>query len=64
MSLKITVDADLCQGHGVCESEAPEVFRVGDDRQVELLDPAPPDDQRTAVEAAVKYCPTHALSLD
>lgn len=64
MSLKITVDADLCQGHGVCESEAPAVFRVGPDRQVELLDPAPSEDQRAAVKAAVKYCPTHALSLD
>ena len=61
---KIRVDADLCQGHGVCESEAPEVFRVGPDRQVELLDPAPADDQLPAVKAAVKYCPTHALSLD
>ena len=64
MSLRITVDADLCQGHGVCESEAPEVFHVGEDRKVELLDPAPPDDQRTAVKAAVKYCPTHALTLE
>jgi ferredoxin len=40
------------------------VFRVGKDRQVELIDPAPADDRRTAVKAAVKYCPTHALSLD
>ena len=62
--MRIVVDIDLCQGHGVCESEAPEVFRVGKDRQVEVLDPAPDEDQRTAVKAAVKYCPTHALSLD
>ncbi len=26
--MKIIVDRDLCQGHGVCESEAPEVFSV------------------------------------
>lgn len=62
--MRISVDADLCQGHGVCESEAPAVFRVGDDRQVEVLDPSPSDDQRAAVKAAVKYCPTHALTLD
>jgi len=62
--MRISVDTDLCQGHGVCESEAPAVFRVGDDRQVEVLDPSPSDDQRTAVKAAVKYCPTHALTLD
>ncbi|MBL8775535.1 MAG: ferredoxin [Acidimicrobiales bacterium] len=62
--MTISVDRDLCQGHGVCESEAPAVFTVGEDRQVVIVDPAPPDDQRDAVKAAVKYCPTHALSLD
>jgi len=28
MSWHVVVDYDLCQGHGVCESEAPEVFSV------------------------------------
>ena len=27
-ALRVRVDADLCQGHGVCAGEAPEVFRV------------------------------------
>ena len=57
------VDRDLCQGHGVCQSEAPAVFAVGDDRQVVILDDAPSDDLRPGVTAAVKYCPTHALTL-
>jgi len=61
--MNISVDRDLCQGHGVCESEAPGVFTVGDDRQVVVLDESPTDDQRPAVQAAVKYCPTHALTL-
>jgi len=60
---RVVVDRDLCQGHGVCESEAPEVFEVGKDRQVVVLDEAPGDGQRRAVELAVKYCPTHALSI-
>jgi sterol 14-demethylase len=59
----ISVDRDLCQGHGVCESEAPAIFSVGEDRQVVIADTDPPDDQTAAVKAAVKYCPTHALSL-
>jgi ferredoxin len=63
MGLRIVVDLDLCQGHGVCESEAPEVFEVDRDRKVHVLDPAPDDSRRRALEAAVKYCPTHALSL-
>lgn len=60
---RIEVDADLCQGHGVCESEAPDVFEVTRDRKVAVLQAEPPDALRKAVEAAVKYCPTHALSI-
>jgi ferredoxin len=60
---RIVVDHDLCQGHGVCESEAPGVFEVGPDHAVVVLDPEPPDDRRAELEAAVRYCPTSALSL-
>jgi sterol 14-demethylase len=63
MGFRIVVDLDLCQGHGVCESEAPDLFEVDDERKVVVLDDAPPDDQRKAAELAVKYCPTHALSI-
>jgi sterol 14-demethylase len=59
----VVVDRDLCQGHGVCESEAPGVFEVAEDATVTVLDEAPGDAHRTAVEAAVKYCPTHALTI-
>ena len=61
--MRIVVDRDLCQGHGVCESEAPDVFEVGKDHQVIALDAAPPEGRRTEVEAAVRFCPTHALSI-
>ena len=63
MAFRIVVDRDLCQGHGTCEGEAPELFEVGKDRQVIVLDERPSDDQRTAAELAVRYCPTHALSI-
>ncbi len=62
--MKIKVDYVLCQGHAVCMSEAPEVFRV-DDKTGELtvLDETPAQPLRAKVELAVKYCPTSALSL-
>lgn len=62
--MKISVDRDLCQGHGVCESEAPEVFSVSKDGVLTVLDETPPESQRAAVELAVRYCPTHALSIE
>jgi len=63
MGLRIVVDMDLCQGHGVCESEAPDLFEVDRDRKVAVLDEHPGEDQRKALELAVRYCPTHALSI-
>jgi len=62
--MRIVVDRDLCQGHGVCESEAPGIFEVGKDHQVVVLDPSPPEDRRAELGAAVRFCPTRALSLE
>jgi sterol 14-demethylase len=62
---RVVVDRDLCQGHGVCESEAPNVFELAAKATtVTVLDETPPATERAAVEAAVKYCPTHALSIE
>ena len=63
MTWRIAVDLDLCQGHGVCESEASEVFEVSRDRKVHVLSDRPGDAARRQVDAAVKYCPTHALRI-
>jgi ferredoxin len=65
--MRVVVDRELCQGHGVCEGEAPAVFRVverpGDYAQVELIVEQPPEALRAAVEAAVRYCPNRALRI-
>ena len=61
--MRIVVDRDLCQGHGVCESEDPDVFVVGKDHRVEVLDPSPPESRRSSIEDAVRFCPTGALSI-
>lgn len=63
MGWRIEVDDDLCQGHGVCEAEAPDVFGAPPRHKVRITNVAPGDDQRAAVELAVKYCPTHALRI-
>jgi ferredoxin len=63
MGWRIEVDAELCQSHGVCEAEAPGVFEAPAKQTVRIVDAAPGDDQRAAVELAVRYCPTHALRI-
>jgi ferredoxin len=62
--MRIVVDRDLCQGHAACEGEAPEVFSVSKKGELTVLVPEPPESMRAAVELAVKYCPTHALSIE
>ena len=65
--MKVVVDLDLCQGHGVCQEEAPEIFRVveraGEYDRVELIDPAPPEALRPRAEAAERYCPNRVISI-
>lgn len=65
--MKITVDIDLCQGHSVCVEEAPDVFEVveNDDSYptVKVLVADPDEGLRTAVEAAVKYCPNRVIKI-
>jgi ferredoxin len=66
--MKIVADLELCQGHGMCENEAPEVFRVVDSEDgsyshVEILVPLLDEGLREKVEAAVRLCPNRTLSI-
>ena len=60
---RIEADLDLCQGHAMCELEAPEYFRVPKRGKVEIVDPEPSEDAREEVERAVEMCPTQALLI-
>jgi ferredoxin len=62
--MKVAADYGLCQGHAECTVEAPEVFALGDNAQVQILDPTPPASLADKVITAVRYCPTHALRIE
>lgn len=61
--MRVEADLDLCQGHAMCELEAPEVFAVPKREKVRVLDEEPDEALRPRVEAAVRHCPTQALRL-
>jgi ferredoxin len=61
--MRVSVDLDLCQGHGVCESEAPTVFELGKNPAVTILNDTPDETLRSSVEAAIRFCPTSALRI-
>jgi len=63
--MKVVADLDLCQGHQMCQHEAPEVFGFDDEAdQVVLLQEHPADELRPQVQSAVRYCPAMALSIE
>ena len=65
--MRVRVDLELCQGHGLCQEEAPEVFRVVDRpgayAQVELLIEEPAEALREKVLAAARYCPNRVITI-
>jgi ferredoxin len=62
--MKVTVDADKCLGCGVCESDSPDVFQLGDDAiAVVLLNPVP-EKFRADVEQARDDCPEEAIIIE
>jgi sterol 14-demethylase len=62
---RVRVDLDLCQGHAVCVSEAPEVFSLDkSEGRVRILRNEVPAELREKVDKAVRYCPTRALSSE
>jgi ferredoxin len=61
--MRIEADLDLCQGHAMCELEAPDVFTVPKRGKVEILNATPPENLRDDVENAVRECPTRALTI-
>lgn len=62
--MKLIADRDRCEGHGMCEALAPEIFRVGDDGIVTLDREIVAEADRDIVELAVDSCPVQALRLD
>ena len=62
-AVKVIVDRDLCESNALCMDAAPEVFRVGEDDVLEVLDSSPDESLRPKVEAAIRSCPKVALSL-
>ena len=63
--MRVLADTGLCQGHQLCQGEAPDVFGFDEDADVvELLEEHPDESRRGAVRTAVAYCPAFALSLE
>jgi ferredoxin len=61
---RVVVDPDMCQGHAMCALELPGTFQVPKRGTVEILHAELTPENEDAVRAAIRHCPTQALSVE
>ncbi|WP_439376921.1 4Fe-4S domain-containing protein [Amycolatopsis lexingtonensis] len=61
-ALRVAVDSQRCHAYGVCQSEAPQVFRLGQDGRLEY-EKRPGAGEAPNVRAAARACPMRAIHL-
>jgi len=57
---KVTIDASLCTGCGLCASVCPEVFEVGDDNLARIKNEAGNCD----LNDVASQCPVEAIKVE
>ena len=62
--MRVVVDMNVCESNALCMGVAPEVFEVGDDDVLRVLDEHPGEELRARVEEAVRLCPKQAISIE
>lgn len=62
--MRIAVNRMLCESNAVCVGIEPEIFDLGDDDVLRLLEEHPSEADRSSVEAAVRLCPKQASSIE
>lgn len=63
MDVTVTVDHDLCQGHGQCQESAPDIFEVRDDGLAYIIGKVTTPEQLDAVKDAALRCPVEAITV-
>ncbi|MEU0495218.1 ferredoxin [Mycobacterium sp. NPDC006124] len=64
--MRVIVDHDRCEGHGLCTQAAPAAFSFDDDGELvnAFADAEVPDDEIAAAREAVDVCPVAALRAE
>lgn len=62
--MNIIVDRTKCSSIGMCEAIAPDIFEIGPDGALAIVQSDIPEDRRADLERACQDCPTQSLSID
>jgi len=60
---KIEVDWGLCESNGVCMGINPEIFLLGDDDMLTVLQEEVTPENESDVRESVRQCPRQAISI-
>lgn len=63
MTKKIEVDWGLCESNGVCMGINPDIFELGDDDMLTVLQEEVTPENEADVREAVRQCPRQAISI-
>jgi ferredoxin len=63
MSFRVHIDSAICEGHGLCTVDAPEVFDADDAGYGVVGVAEVPDQLRQRLQAAVLSCPAGAITV-
>jgi ferredoxin len=61
--MRVEVDFGLCESNGVCMGIIPEVFHLGEDDTLTVLQPEVTGRNETRIRDAVRQCPRQAISI-
>lgn len=61
--MRVAIDQDRCEGHGLCTQSAPTIFSFDDEGDLvnEYVDTDVPEDLAGAAREAIDICPVVAL---
>ena len=63
--MRLRIDCDLCQGHGLCVDRAPTLFAFKDtDMQATVIMESVPQELKELARTAVECCPERAISIE
>ena len=61
--MRVSVDSAVCQGHALCNINAPEVYQLDDDGHCLPITEAVPADRHAAARKGADACPERALRI-
>jgi ferredoxin len=61
--VRVSVDADKCSGHGLCNAEAPDIYELDDLGYCVVRELIVPTQLERAAAAGASRCPERAITI-